>query len=205
LFAADDQRIWLCDDGVAVEVPKAQLVTAIATYTAPLDVMHPELWVGMARHPEGLPPEGASCEASHDEAPVAQLVAVSRAGHTVQGPLLDVSPTTVVMEVEHVPLCLAVAELRALKIALTRYGPERAITPAVSAWGGDLVPPAVVGSVVATNGAQGSYTYRTSLADIDLRRVATLKPFARYPKAAPAWLRCPTAPAPEEAAPPFAL
>jgi hypothetical protein len=234
LFAVDDQRIWLCDDGVAVEVPKAQLVTALAPSTAPLDVTHPELWAGMARHPEGLPPEGASCGAAHDDAPAAQVVATTWDG-TVQDLLLAVSPTSLVVEVAHVPRCLPRSELADLKMALTQYGPERLVKPApelvpevdeddaltaglaaarvvampiefaanaAADLGLDVVvaPPllAVAGALALVAGVtvlqqedEGVFAYRTRLVHIDLRRVATLKAFARYPTGAPPWLRCP--------------
>jgi hypothetical protein len=218
LFAVDAHGIWLCQDGAAVRVPKAQLVSAVAPIRAwPLDVAQPEGWAGLARHPEGLPPGGASCGVPHEDEPVALLAATTQTGRTVEGPLLEVSRNTVMLEVAHVPICLQVNELRSLKVRVTHYGPERQVPAAdpqagasgsapsgVAGLGGAgaaaalLLPvfilvvatAAVVGAAHVAEEDPGSFANRTSLADIDLRRVETLAAFSRYPGGAPPVIRC---------------
>lgn len=207
LFAVSRDTVWLCDGATSVAVPKAELRGArTRTAEASLDVSAPETWAGVARHPEGPPSAGANCRLTHEDQPPAYVVATLRGDVTVQGPLLAVDESTVVIEVEKRPRCAAVKELTSLKLLLSRDVPRK---DALGGGAGIVAVPflgvvaaAIIGTAAVVDVARGNLdsdvicAFRRCtdqqhfLADVDLTRVAALKPVARYPGGLPPVVAC---------------
>lgn len=207
LFAVSRDAVWLCDGTTSVEVPKADLRAArTRTADASLDVSAPETWAGVARHPEGPPSAGTNCRLTHEDQPPAYVVARLRGDVTVQGPLLAVDESTIVIEVDKGPRCAAVKELTSLKLLLSRdvlrkdtLGSGAGIV-AVPFLG--VVAAAIIGTVAVVDVARGDpdsdvlcairrcTDEQHFLADVDLAHVAALKPVARYPGGLPPVVAC---------------
>lgn len=205
LFAVSRDTVWLCDDGASIAVPTSTLRSARpVTAERPLDVTAPETWAGIARHPEGAPSAGTHCRLTHEDQPTAYVVAKLPGDVTLQGPLLAVDASTVVIEVEKAPRCAAVKELASLKVLLARDAPRK---DGDSGAGAGLAALALVAwPVAALVGAaalvdlaargERAPEQQHFLAEVDLARLTALKPVARYPAGLPPTLTCAATPDP---------